>query len=231
MRSVTITKKRGFTLLELLIVIAIIAILSTIIIFILNPANTLRKSRDSQRIADLSSLNRAIGLYRTEMAIQGKQVILATGDDRCQENGIFLGCAIYYSGDGIAGSQDLTILFTFPTLDLGQCAGGQTHFNFQDGTTLDGRGWAQVNFQQMAGGSLSRLPLDPNFSVADLTNPSSSDNLYTFTCRRQLDWELNANLESNEFRKGGKEDKESTDGGDNVDLYETGTNLRLLIDP
>src|SRR3989338_3678634 len=58
--------KKGFTLLELLIVIAIIAILSVVLIVALNPAETLRKTRDSQRISDLSSLKTALGIYVTE---------------------------------------------------------------------------------------------------------------------------------------------------------------------
>lgn len=57
--------KGGFTLLELLIVISIIAILSVALVFILNPAETLKKSRDAQRIADLNTLKTALGLYLT----------------------------------------------------------------------------------------------------------------------------------------------------------------------
>ena len=47
---------KGFTLLELLIVIAIIAVLSVILVLVLNPAETLKKSRDTQRMSDLSTL-------------------------------------------------------------------------------------------------------------------------------------------------------------------------------
>jgi len=57
--------KKGFTLLELLIVIGILAILSTTMILVINPAEMLRKARDSQRIADLSTLKTAIGFYIT----------------------------------------------------------------------------------------------------------------------------------------------------------------------
>ena len=61
----TTNSTKGFTLLELLIVIAIIAILSVVLIVALNPAETLRKTRDSQRISDLSSLKTALGIYVT----------------------------------------------------------------------------------------------------------------------------------------------------------------------
>src|ERR1035437_6565486 len=61
-------KKGGFTLLELLIVIAIIAILSVALVIVLNPAETLKKARDAQRISDLSTLKTAIGLYMTSVS-------------------------------------------------------------------------------------------------------------------------------------------------------------------
>jgi len=58
--------KKGFTLLELLIVIGILAILSTTMILVINPAQLLKKARDSQRIADLSTVKTAIAYYITE---------------------------------------------------------------------------------------------------------------------------------------------------------------------
>ncbi len=57
--------KKGFTLLELLIVIGILAILSAVTILVINPAELLRKSRDTQRISDLGSINSALGFYLT----------------------------------------------------------------------------------------------------------------------------------------------------------------------
>jgi len=52
--------KKSFTLVELMIVIAILAILSAIVIFALNPSEMFRKNRDSRRMADLQTLNKAI---------------------------------------------------------------------------------------------------------------------------------------------------------------------------
>ena len=60
--------KKGFTLLELLIVIGILAILSTTVVLVINPAQLLKKARDSQRISDLSTLKTAIAYYITETA-------------------------------------------------------------------------------------------------------------------------------------------------------------------
>jgi len=62
-RSVT-----GFTLVELLIVIAILAVLSVTVVLVLNPAELLRQARDTRRLSDLSSIHRAISFYLVDQA-------------------------------------------------------------------------------------------------------------------------------------------------------------------
>ena len=65
MTSLTKFNKKGFTLLELLIVVSIIAILSIALVFMLNPTETLKKSRDAQRISDLNTVKTALGIMLT----------------------------------------------------------------------------------------------------------------------------------------------------------------------
>src|SRR5438046_434878 len=55
---------KGFTLLELIVVIAIIAILTVVIVLFLNPFLILQKTRDTKRLSDLKTLNAAISLYQ-----------------------------------------------------------------------------------------------------------------------------------------------------------------------
>jgi prepilin-type N-terminal cleavage/methylation domain-containing protein len=70
--------KKGFTLLELLIVIGILAILSTTMIIVINPAQILKKARDSQRISDLNTMKTAIAFYVTETAAPSIGTVYST---------------------------------------------------------------------------------------------------------------------------------------------------------
>lgn len=60
--------KKGFTLVELLVVIAILAVLAVAVVVVLNPAQLLKQARDSTRISDLAALNSAIALYFADVA-------------------------------------------------------------------------------------------------------------------------------------------------------------------
>ena len=54
--------QKGFTLIELIIVITILVILGVVVIVLIDPAEILAQSRDSQRISDLASLKGATQL-------------------------------------------------------------------------------------------------------------------------------------------------------------------------
>ena len=57
----TMTKSRGFTLIEILVVVAIIGILSSVILVGLGP--TRARGRDARRIADLRQVQTGLELY------------------------------------------------------------------------------------------------------------------------------------------------------------------------
>lgn len=222
---------KGFTLLELLIVIAIIAILSVALILVLNPAETIRKSRDVQRISDLNTLKNAIGIYTTTVS----PVFLSGASDNteCQAGtdgwtGELVTGGIFYSVD--ATTENTTDL----TLD------GATFTstgNFQSATlaaavVVDGTGWLPIKFTGIAGGSpIANLPQDPTndltVGTSTLLELSGQALVYRYACHSDnLTYEINANLESTAFTV--DDNKEQKDGGNSILMYEVGTKLDIL---
>lgn len=230
--------KRGFTLLELLIVIAIIAILSVIIIFVLNPAETLKKARDTQRMSDLNTLKTALGLYLTATSTPDLDAA-ATTDCLSNTAGTYSTTAqIYYSAE-IASSTctvspgspgaDAIASATFTSGDFCKMAVSTTST-----AAVDGNGWVPVKLDGLIGGSpISNLPVDPINSIGITTAPSSTDLVYRYACQNKATsgkpsyvFEINAQLESDEFTS--ISDKRAKDGGDNSNFYEVGNSLKLL---
>ena len=88
---------------------------------------------------------------------------------------------------------------------------------------VDGTGWIPVNFAAISSGQpLPRLPLDPQ-------NNPFRHRIYLFSCNPDTQtFDLNARLDSAKYSDGGQKDAASTDGGVDVGVYESGTDLTLI---
>ncbi|OGI63097.1 hypothetical protein A2818_01640 [Candidatus Nomurabacteria bacterium RIFCSPHIGHO2_01_FULL_40_12] len=217
-------KKKGFTLLELLIVIAIIAILSVALVIVLNPAETLKKARDAQRIADLSTLKTAIGIYTTTVNPVYLGGLSANTTCRVTPSGAYASDdRIFYS---LASATDITDT----TLD-GGTASVPDSTQVATPALVDGTGWIPVNFDNVSGGSpISNLPVDPLNTIASTDSVSSitsSSFLYRYVCSiTPLTFEIDAVLESDAYTV--TDNKRLSDGGNSNSYYEIGTNLKIL---
>jgi hypothetical protein len=83
----------------------------------------------------------------------------------------------------------------------------------------------------MGGSPISNLPVDPTNTIASTDSVSSITSaslLYRYACSvTPLTYEIDATLESAAYTSG-TDNKEANDGGNNLNFYETGTNLLIL---
>lgn len=230
-------KAVGFTLLELLIVIGIMVILGTILVLILNPAETLKKSRDNQRISDLTTVKTALGLYLTEVVSTDLDASVASG---CL-GGNNTAAKIFYSFPEANGTStcEANVVEGTGVDDGDTYATGVGVDNCYSTlaatyTLINGTGWIPVDLTGITGGSpLSNYPIDPTNTGFDAT-PTSADLLYRYACQQGTMsgtgvanvFELNAVLESTAYTV--TDNKMTKDGGDNANYYEVGNTVTIL---
>lgn len=132
------SSRSGFTLLELLIVIGILAILGTVIIWILNPLEYNRQARDSNRITDLMATRGALDFVEFEGKSLGTSTVVYVSIPSSLPDCSDLGLPALYPG------------WTYSCAPLA---------NYRK---VDGTGWIPVNFTKLSTGSpISKLPIDP----------------------------------------------------------------------
>lgn len=162
-------KKQGFTLVELIVVLAIIAALIGILIAVIKPQQIFARLRDTQRSGDLNNLSRAIDIYITEFANQPSTIKLARPDNNyCVDAATK---TIYYS------------VATSGSVPGGYVANGTTS------QAIDGTGWLPVPLASSTMLQLPKLPLDPR-------NGYDNHFYYTYGCKKNdFTYELNARPE------------------------------------
>ena len=168
MKKNSSSSSSGFTLLELLIVVSILAVLATVVVIVINPAQILTRARDSNRLSELASLNKALQIAQ----VQG---ISFFGSPN----------TVYVS---IPDSSSACSNLGLPPLPSGWSYACVSSSTYKD---ADSTGWIPINFNSLPSGSpLSVLPVDP-------VNSTTNDYYYTYTADSS-NWELTALLESSD---------------------------------
>ena len=188
---------RSFTLVELLIVIAILAVLAAAVVLVINPAELLAQSRDSERMTDFQALKKSIDLYMVDFpggslgTLQTIYISLPDADPSCSSH-------------------------ILPPLPVGW----QYHCSpAADLLKMDGSGWMPIDFSSMPSGApLSHLVSDP-------VNTAADNHFYSYIADDA--YEINTTLESSKFSLAGNDDKVSNDGGDEPNRYEIGSDITM----
>ena len=154
---------KGFTLVELLAVVTILATIATATVIIMNPVEMIRQAEDAVKLNDLNSIHQVLNLFRSNRP----------GGSLGVPNTVYV--SIPSASTDCAG-------LGLPPLPAG--------WNYRCATTanlrnINGTGWIPVNFTAIRGGSpISVLPVDPinnaNFFYAYLP---SAHHRYTFSAR------------------------------------------------
>ena len=222
--------RKGFTLVELLIVITILVILGIFVVLLINPAEILAKSRDSQRISDLATLKGAMQLYLTESTPTLSNCVTTTPileaplttADRVK---VHASTDQAPNDDGAGTNIEYTVVTTIAAARKANTGGG----------------WVNVDFTSVTSGApIESLPTDPK---EDLTNATDiqSGLYYRFACKDnggKYEYEFDAGLESSAWgpATAGAGNKGANDGGDansggttaQYVRYEVGNNLKIL---
>ena len=233
----------------------IFAVLSVAVILVINPAETLRRGRDATRLSDLSAIKSAIGLYLTEVSATDLDTGVAnhcfTGQTGQSPNTVAL---ISYSIPQAADPACAVALAVGTDVSSGNTWGVADRCRYvpvANSGAVTGSGWIPVDLSAISSGSpLSNFPTDPTNTFRDVdgagaddalaTTPDYSDLAYRYACQQstlsapvatgkpQPVFEITAVLESDQYTV--TNDVDGTDGGEDANMYETGTAIRLIPD-
>lgn len=101
-----VSKQNGFTLIEILVVIGIIAILSVIVLVAINPSRQFAQSRDTQRVSNLNAVLNAIG----QSMADNKGIFNNTTCTSMSSASLPNAAAAIHSSGAAAGSVNLSCL-------------------------------------------------------------------------------------------------------------------------
>ena len=205
MEKLAKNRKKGFTLIELVVVVFIIAIISLVLYFLLNPAELLKQSRDGNRLSALNTIDKSVSSFYAD-GLNTNPSKLFIGTSSIVYISIPDPLATSSAGDQCQGLN----LSSIPVGWNYHCAPSSTYLK------TDGTGWIPINFSLFSGGSpISVLPVDP-------TNTTSSCEYYAYTTTGN-NYEVVGRFESLK-----NQPVMANDSGQYPDLYEKGSPFTLL---
>lgn len=192
--------RKGFTLVELLIVVGVLVVLLTAVVLLLNPVEFTAQGKDLKRISDLKNMDTAITLLKhsfDESLIDNAQL------DR-----------VYISLPDTNGNINDDCKLDYPSLPA---LSGSWQYRCNaiasDLKNINSTGWIPINLAGISTNPLSILPIDP---VNDVNN------YYTYT----KDGALAAKLTSDKYIT----EVALNDGGNESSFFETAPVTWLLGD-
>lgn len=194
------SERSGFTMMELLIVLGVLAVLVTATVLLLNPTEFTAQGRDSRRISDLKNLDTAISLAKnslyenlTDNTASG--IVYVSLPDK---NG--------FLDDDCRASGEYPNL---PILSVGwqyRCRASADNLR-----KVDGNGWVPIDFTSITTNPLTVLPIDPVNNESDY---------YTYSWDGSSKSTIWAPLESQKYLASYANNAQGDGGNDDL-AYET----------
>lgn len=134
--------RQGFTFVELLIVVGVLAFLSAFLVLILNPLQIIAQSRDGRRVADIQVLSRAVQIAKAFGGVTdgtaASTVYISLPDTNAD------GLCNEYTLPGLAGGWSYKCLASSANL-----------------RNVDGTGWVPIDFSPVSNRPINVLPIGP----------------------------------------------------------------------
>lgn len=152
----------GFSLIEILVVVALIIILAAITIIAINPAKNFRDTRDAQRASDVNAILNAVTQYTSEggrsiasleTAAGGTEIATCTGDTIPQGTFIGTGAGEINLETVFVGENSADLMVEMPKDPSVDKNGTSTSTGYQICKTANGR--VQVSAQAESGKTIA----------------------------------------------------------------------------